>query len=57
MRKGAKKIVIYQDADGDDDGKFEINVSGGDVNVKGGNKSETKKSENDSITGVQNIWA
>ena len=58
--KKAKKIVIHHDADGDDDGtyeKFEINVNGGDVDVKGGDKSETKKSGNDSATGVENIWA
>ena len=45
---GAKKIVILHDADGDDDGtyeKFEIEVTSED-------KSETNKSENDSITGV-----
>ena len=48
MGNGAKKIVILHEANGDDDGtyeKFEIDVTGGD-------KSETNKSENDSITGV-----
>ena len=52
--KGAKKIDIHYDADGDDDGtyeKFEINVN----EPEGGDKSETNESENDSITGVENI--
>ena len=52
--KGVKKIVIHHDGDGDDDGtyeKFEINVN----EPEGGDKSETNESENDSITGAQNI--
>ena len=50
--KGVKKIVIHHDADGDDDGtyeKFEINVNEPE------DKLETNESENDSITGVENI--
>ena len=45
---------MIHEADGDDDGtyeKFEINVS----EPEGGDKSETNESENDSITGVENI--
>ena len=52
--KGAKKIVIHHDADGDDDGtyeKFEINVN----EPEGREELETNESENDSITGVENI--
>ena len=46
--KGAKKIVIHYDADGDDDGtyeKFEININ----DPEGSEKTNT--TENDSITG------
>ena len=56
MGKGVKKIVIYHDADGDDDGtyeKFEINVN----EPEGGDKLETNESEIDSITGVEHIWS
>ena len=56
MGKGVKKIVIHHDADGDDDGtyeKFEINVN----EPEGRDELETNESENNSITGVQNIWS
>ena len=46
--KGAKKIVIHHDADGDDDGtyeKFEININDPE------DKLETNTTENNLITG------
>ena len=52
--KGAKKIVIHHDADGDDDGtyeKFEININ----EAEAGDKSVTNTTENDSITGGKDL--
>ena len=52
--KGAKKIVIHHDADGDDDGtyeKFEININ----EPEGADKSVTNTTENDSITGGKHL--
>ena len=50
--KGAKKIVIHHDADGDDDGtyeKFEININ----DPEGAEKLKTNARESGLITGAK----